>query len=278
MRPSTEISRHLVGLCLVLFVFGIPGAALAQVLGGIRPQTTAPRTLGFLTGFRTVLDGKHLNGVDADDRFNWDADISIDVDVFDLGLIRGNMFINVETIIGTELRSIDLNQDNYISDLSVFVRLPRGELMTTFHHVSRHMVDRPGVRSVSWNMLGVGYGHRFTLGHLDVDAGGRAMRTIKGWSVDYTSQFGGYLKLVRPISDRLSLIGSGDGVAVTLDPLKARGGHKRGGRLEGGLRIATGVTAFDLFVAREQRIDATSQLRELTRWTQFGFRLSTPIP
>jgi hypothetical protein len=273
VKPSSDALRYLVGICLV---FGIPSIATAQVIGGARPGTTAPRAHGFLTALRTVIDVKHLDGVDADSRFNWDADVSIDLDVFDAGLFRGNVFINVETIVGDELRSIDPNQGNYVADLSVFVRLPRGELVTTFHHVSRHMVDRPGVRSISWNMLGVGYGHRFTLGHLNVDVGGRALRTIEGRSVDYTSQFGGYLKLAQPIAGRLSAIGSVDGVAVRLDPLKERGGNRRGGRLEGGLRIALDIAGFDLYVAREQRIDVTSPLRELTRWTQFGFRLSVP--
>lgn len=273
MKSSSDALRYLVGICLV---FGIPSTATAQVIGGPRPGTTAPRAYGFLTAFRTVIDGKHLNGVDADSRFNWDADVSIDVDVFDAGLFRGNLFINVETIVGDELRAVDPNQGNYLADISVFVRLPRGELATTFHHVSRHMVDRPGVRSVSWNMLGVGYGHRFTLGHLNVDAGGRALWTIEGRSVDYTSQFGGYLKLAQPIGGRLSAIGSVDGVAVRLDPLKERGGNRRGGRLEGGLRVAMDIAGLDLYVAREQRIDVTSPLRELTRWTQFGFRLSVP--
>jgi hypothetical protein len=84
-----------------------------------------------LTRLRTVLDNKHLNSADADKQFNWDADVSIDVDVFDVRFFRGNLFVNVETIIGDEFRTADLNQSDYVADLSVSVRLPRGRIVTT---------------------------------------------------------------------------------------------------------------------------------------------------
>lgn len=261
-------------------LIGLPSAASGQVLGGHRPEATAPRDFGFLTAFRTTIDIKHLNGTDADTRFNWDADFSIDVDVVDAGHFRGNLFLNVETIIGNESRGVDPNQNNYTADLSVFIRLPKGELSTTFHHVSRHLADRATDNSVSWNMFGVGYGNTVTLGNINLDAGVRALWTVERAGVDYEAQYGGYLKLARPFNNRLALIGTVDGVAVRIDPFaRNRSGHE-GGQLEGGLRIMTGVATIDLVVGHERRIDATSTLRELTeltRWTQFGIRLTTPI-
>ena len=110
-------------LCYVFFVcilLSLPGTVSGQVLGGHRPEATAPRDFGFLTAFRTTVDIKHLNGADADTRFNWDADLSIDVDVVDAGYFRGNLFINIETIIGNEFRAVDPNQNNYTADISVF--------------------------------------------------------------------------------------------------------------------------------------------------------------
>ena len=250
----------------------------AQVLGGPRPGTTAPRAHGFLTAFRTAIDVKHLNGVDADPRFKWDTDVSFDMDVVDAGLFRGNLFINVETIVGSEIRDVDPNQNNYTADVSVFVRLPRGELSTTLHHVSRHLADRATTESISWNMFGVGYGDRFTLGRFELDAGLRALWTVERAGVDYDAEYAGYAGVVRPLNERLALFGSADGVVVRVDPLKRNRSDQQGGRVEGGIRIVTGVTAVDLFVAREQRIDATSDRRVRTRWTQFGIRVATPIP
>ena len=278
MRLLADALRSFVGICLVIGIPGIPSSASAQVVGGPRPQPTAPREYGFLTAFRTAIDIRHLNGVDADSRFNWDADISIDVDVVDAGIFRGNFFVNVETIVGNEFRGVDPNQNNYTADISVFVRLPRGELSTTFHHVSRHLADRATDDSMSWNMFGVGYGDRVVFGGVELDAGVRALWTVESAGVDYDAEYVGYATVARPLGGRLALVGSVHGVAVQLDPLLLNRSDRRGGRVEGGLRIATGAAAVDLFVAREDRIDATPAGRERTQWTQFGIRLATPIP
>ena len=275
MTRSTDALHSLVGLCLVL---GLPLTASAQVLGGPRPQPTTPRESGFLTAFHTAIDLKHLNGADAGARFNWDADVSFDMDVVDAGFVRANLFINVEAIVGSEFRGVDPNQNNYTSDASVFVRLPRGELSTTFHHVSRHLSDRATDAAFSWNMIGVGYGDRFTLGDFELVAGARALWTVERAGVDYDAQYEGYARIARSIGDRLALFGRADGVTVQIDPLELGRSNSHGGRVEGGLRIATGVAAVDVFVAREQRLDASSELRERTRWTQFGIRVATPVP
>ena len=134
------------------------------------------------------------------------ATLNIDVDMFDAGHFRGNLFINIETIIGNEFRGVDPNQNNYTADLSVFIRLPKGELSTTFHHVSRHLADRATDKSVSWNMFGVGYGNTFTLGDMNLDAGVRALWTVERAGVDYDAQYGGYLKVMRPFNDPTILI------------------------------------------------------------------------
>ena len=202
MRPPADTVGCLVGICLVV---GIPLSASAQVVCGPRPRTTAPRDYGFLTAFRTAIDIRHLDGVDADTRFNWDTDVSIDVDVVDAGLFRGNLFVNIETIVGNESRGIDPNQNNYTADLSVFVRLPRGELSTAFHHVSRHLSDRATNDSISWNMFGVGYGDRFTIGGFELEAGVRAMWAVERAGVDYDTQYAGHTRVVRSLSDRFAL-------------------------------------------------------------------------
>lgn len=275
MKPLTDTLWHFVGFCLIL---GIPSAASAQVLGGPRPGTTAPRAYGFLTAFRSAIDVKHLNGIDIDPHFNWDADVSFDIDVVDAGLFRGNLFMNVETIVGSEIRNVDPNHNSYTADVSVFVRLPRGEISSTFHHVSRHFSDRATTDSISWNMFGVGYGDRFTLGRFKVDAGLRALWTVERAGVDYEAEYAGYASVVRPLNRRLALFWSVDGVTVQMDPHMLNRSDQRGGHVESGLRIATGVSAVDLFVAREQRIDPTSDRHELVSWTQFGIRVATPLP
>ena len=165
------VLRRLVSPAVVCVLVSLPGIASAQMLGGLRPQTTAPRAQGFLTGFRTMFGVQHMHSAGVEAAFDWDLDLSIDFDVIDLGFARVNVFGDFETIIGSELRAIDPNQSNYAVDLSIFFRLPRGELAGTIHHVSRHLVDRARRDSVAWNMLGIAYGDRFSIGQLEVDTG-----------------------------------------------------------------------------------------------------------
>jgi len=245
--------------------------AFAQVLGGPRPADTSPRKLGFLTNYKFHLGAIQTSG-NGDDRFSWDTDIGADMDVFDLDILRGNVFANFESIIGGEIRPIDPNQNNYIIDLSVFVRLPRGELGTTFHHVSRHLSDRAKVEAVAWNMLGATYGDHFSLGAFELDVGGRAFAKVVRSAVDYENEFNAHIRLVRAVNDRLSIIADIDGTVVGVDADVYGRNTQYGGRLEGGVSIRGAVGAAELFIGRERRIDAVPFERRPIRWTQLGFR------
>jgi hypothetical protein len=61
----------------------------------------------------------------------------------------------VETIIGNERRAFDANQANYHLEVGVSARAGGFELTPFFHHVSRHVVDRPKGQAVDWNVLGL---------------------------------------------------------------------------------------------------------------------------
>jgi hypothetical protein len=265
---------HLAGICLCVW---LPVAASAQPLGGPRAETIAPRTVGILTGFRPALTVTHFDGAEFDAQFNWEVDMSVDLDMFDLGFLRGNLFANVETTVGDELRTVDPNQNSYVIDTSVSVRLPRGELVTTFHHVSRHLSDRANDNSVSWNMLGVGYGDRVSIGSVTLEGAVRALRNVKHTGVDYDGQYEGFLRIARSVNENVAVIGSVDGVVVPVDEQMFGRQTRRGGRIEAGVRFLTGVTQADIFVAWEQRIDAGLGVLSTTRWTQVGVRL-TPRP
>ena len=275
MFLASLVNQFVLVVCILL---ATASSASPQTLGVFRPQATVSRQQGGLTGFRTSLDIKHLNGSNADRPFNWDLDVSLDLDLLDLGIIRGNLFGNFETIIGGELRGVDPNQSNYIVDTSLFIRLPRGELATTFHHVSRHQIDRPDIGSISWNMVGISYGDQLTIGRVKLDVGARAMGTIQRAGVDYRGQFETYLKLLRVINQKLSFIASVDSVIVPVEATIFGRNVQQGGRIEGGLRLRSKVGSFDMFVAWEQRIDASALRHQKVRWTQFGFRLNSLLP
>ena len=272
------VLRRLVSSAVVCVLVSLPGIASAQMLGGPRPQTTAPRAQGFLTGFRTMFGLQRTSGASVEAAFDWDLDLSIDFDVFDFGFARGNVFGNFETIIGPELRAIDPNQNDYTVDLSVFFRLPRGELAATFHHASRHLVDRARQDSVSWNMLGIAYGDRFSIGQLEVDTGVRGMGAVRRYGVDYLGQFEAYVNMTHSINSALAIIAGGDAVIIPVKSEKFDRGTRNGGRAEAGMRLLAGAAAIDLFAAWERRVDASSVDRETATWAQFGLRLAAPVP
>ena len=247
------------------------GSVSAQVIGGPRPAPISESELGFLTRFGAHAVGRRISG-DGESQFNWDTDIGVDMDIFDLDLVRGNVFINVETIVGDERRAIDPNQNNYTFDLSVFTRLPHGEIGTTFHHISRHLSDREQLGSPAWNMLGLSYGNRYTYASLNFEMIGRWLRVIESSEVDYEQEVDTTVRISRPMSDRVALFGRFDGSMVMVDQKMFGRPTQYGGRVEGGVRIEGGVGAIELLVSRERRIDADFFVRRPIRWTELGFR------
>ena len=263
---------------MLLALLSAPLPAVAQTLGGVRPAPHAPPARGVLTAWHTTLDAVHLAGADAGPRFDWDVDLRVDADLLDLGFVRANVLAQVETIVGSELRDVDPNQNNYTADFTLFFRLPRGELGATFHHVSRHLADRADRGSVSWNMVGVSYGERFTFGAAQLDAGVRALRTTERAGVDYTAQIEWYGALEAPLNPRLSFIAAADGVVAPVEREIFGRGAQRGGRLSAGVRLPAPAGAIDLYAGWEQRIDAGQFTRDTTRWLRAGIRVTVPAP
>ena len=167
---------HLWGLAGLCVLLAAPSPADAQTSGGPHPAATAERAFGILTDVRMGVGATWLPK--KDERFNWDIDFNADVDLLDVGFLRASAFVNLETIAGTEFRHVDPNQTNFTLDMSVFGRAPRAELGATFHHVSRHRPDRANRRGISWNMLGVVYGERFTWAGTEARATIRALKTV----------------------------------------------------------------------------------------------------
>lgn len=260
-------------LIIIIAVWCSFGAVpvVAQTSGGARPAGLAEPSVGFLTAYRL-----HLNGIrttnNGDQSFAWDTDIGADLDVFDLEIVRGNVFTSFESIVGDERRAVDPNQNNYTIDLSVFVRLPRGEFGTTFHHVSRHLSDRQNPASVAWNMLGVSYSDLVRIGGFEIGLGSRVLRTVERSGADYETEYTGSIRLLRAIHDRVAIIVDVDGTAVSVDADVYGRGRQYGGRLEGGLRFRGGVGAAEVFIGSERRIDADPFDRRPIRWMQMGFR------
>ena len=256
-------------LLAALLVWAPPAAA--QVIGGPRPVQTADRTLGFLTRYHVHTQAASLRGI-GDSQFGWDTDLGVDMDVFDFLFARGSVFFNLETGVGEERRAIDPTQTNYTMDLSVFTRLPRGEFGVTFHHISRHRADREHPGSPSWNMLGLSYGDRLWLGAFDVEFMGRWLGTITSSEVDYEQEANAYLRVLRPLNGRVSLIGELDGSAVRTNESMFGRRLQYGGSAHLGLRFCGVVGAGEILIGRERRVDPDIFVRRSKRWTRLAFR------
>lgn len=255
-----------------LFVLLIGGRTAAQTSGGNGGHTSeAQAAPGFLTNYRFHLNATRFVAP-RDVQFAWDVDIGADLDVFDLGFAHGNVLANFEAIVGGEFRSIDPNQGNYIIDLSLWFRPGGGELGGVFHHVSRHLSDRPNLRAISWNMLGAEYIYAGTLGWADLAGGIRALKTLQRSSVDYAGEIGAHTTLAGDLHPRLAVIFGLDGTVVPVKSAVYGRDTLAGWRMESGVRIRGRTGALELFVGREQRIDAAPIARETARWTQIGFR------
>ena len=272
LQRCVVTDRPLVALVLLFAILLVPAwPVAAQVVGGPRPAQTADREIGFLTRYHVHTQAASLAGI-GEEQFGWDTDLGVDMDVFDLLFARGNVFFNLETGVGGERRAIDPTQTNYTMDLSVFTRLPRGEFGVTFHHISRHRADREHPGSPSWNMLGLSYGDRLRFGTFDVEVMGRWLGTITSSEVDYQQEANAYVRVLRPLTGRISLIGQLDGSAALTDESMFGRDFVYGGSAHLGLRFRGGAGAGEVLIGRERRVDPDIFVRRPIRWTRLAFR------
>ena len=266
--PRVVAFVALITLCMVPW----PSAARAQTSSAASTARQTPATRGFLTHFNFHLNAARL--ISSDDRLVWDTDFGGDLDFADLRYFRVNLLVNFEGIIGEQLRAIDPNQGNYTVDASVWWRtfVPDAELGVTFHHVSRHLIDRDKEFAIAWNMVGFQYVSPLRIGGWDLDIGYRALKVLQRSFVDYTAEVGGSIQAVRVVHPRVSLTVDGELTLVAVDRSEHSRDHQLGGRFEIGIRFPGGDGVGELFIAREQRIDAAPLDLGPTTFTMLGFR------
>ena len=142
MPDSSEslIRRALPGACLVLVVLTWATLAGAQEPGP-QPLEAPSNSLGFLTRSDFQLVGAAL-AID-DNRFSWDTHFGGAADVIDYKFGRLSIVADYEAVVGDELRAFDPNQSIYTLESSASAWIGATEIAAAFHHVSRHLSDRP---------------------------------------------------------------------------------------------------------------------------------------
>lgn len=210
-----------------------------------------------------------------DQRFAWDTFWGGSIDVVDYVSGRLAVIINYEAVLGSEYQLFDPNQGNYTLEVSGSARIGRDtELVGLFHHVSRHLSDRPKVRDpVAFNEVGGRLLRRVDWGGstLDVDAEGG--RTIERAYVDYTWLADLSLLARVPVSNRIGVFAHAAGHLVGVNGTVPSRSTQSGGIIEAGVRIKGTGGVLELFAGFEKRLDADPFDRQPQHWVLAGFRL-----
>jgi len=209
----------------------------------------------------------------ADQRFSWDTHFGGSFDVVDFVVFRAGATIDYEAVEGSEYRPFDPNQGNYTLEGFVLARVAnQTEAGVIFHHMSRHLSDRPKRDAIAWNELGGRLLRRFDLEQTSIDVDLDAGWAVQHSFVDYTWLGTARVLVKRQISPRIGVVGSGAGSFFGVSDLAARS-TQTGGRVEGGVRLTGRGGVMELYVGYENRVDAYPLDRVPQRWGLAGLRL-----
>jgi hypothetical protein len=252
------------------------GSAGAQTLPSLQaPDPPRESTVAFLPRFDFRVSMEHLFSDET--RYVWDANFGGDVDLVAIGRTRATFVANYQTILGSEFRAFDPNQGNYTLEGSVSTRARAIEVAGVFHHVSRHLSDRPKRFPVDWNMVGgrIRGGGRHD--RIEYEARADLRGVIQHTFVDYRWELDTEALARVSLRPRVAVMATGAWRVIGVDGSRARGAQ-HGFRGEGGVRLAGGSATLDLFVAAEQRVDAYQLEFSTVRWLTAGFRISSLGP
>ncbi len=231
--------------------------------------STAPPTPQFLSRYDFHLSAAAL--ANDDERFSWDTHFGGDVDVFDYVRGRASSSMDYQAVLGNEFRAFDPNQGNYILELSASYRLRQAEVAAIFHHVSRHLSDRPKVFPIAWNVLGVRLLHRAAFRDMTVDVVADIGGTTQRAHVDYRWVGNADVVVRRPLTPRIGAFVRGAAQLTGVSDERGRPTQK-GGMVEGGVRLLGEAAVGELFIGYERRFDAHPLDFRAERWFMVGFR------
>lgn len=231
----------------------------------------AQRSIEFLPRADFHLDAGHVRSDQL--RFKWDANLFGDVDLIGWKGGRATFLANYEVVLGDQFRRFDPNQGNYALEGYVTQRVAGVEVSAVFHHISRHLADRPKVAAVDWNMAGVRLRKQWTSGALLLDGRIDARPfVLEKQLVDYEREVEGALLVRYDLKPRVSVFTNATVRVVGVDGSRHRG-TQTGVRTEGGLHLKGTGGSVELFVAGERRIDPYPIEFGTERWVMAGFRL-----
>jgi hypothetical protein len=253
---------------------------LALALASLRPawaqesgsaaSNDAPR---FLSSYNFHLEALAL--ADEDPRFSWNARLGGDLDVVDIGRARVNLLADYEIVLGDELQPFDPIQGNYTLEASAWLRTYDTDIGAVFHHVSRHLGDRPKTFGIAWNVVGARVSRRFSRDALTIDMRGGAGWVTHRAYVDYAWTGTAGVAVIRMVQGRTGVFARAAGELMGVEEGQPDRGLQKGGRVEVGLRLHGDGAVLELFGGYERRIDAFLLERTAREWPFAGFRITS---
>ncbi len=206
-------------------------------------------------------------------RYSFDTHWGGSLDFVDYVAGRTSFIIDYEAILGDEFRLFDPNQGVYTLEAASSARVGDGEVVGIFHHVSRHLADRPNTQAVAWNAAGVRLLKRLTRETTTFDVDAELSRVVAKAFVDYSWIGELNLSVRRPLNEHVALFVQGSGKLFTVDGTVPNRGTQTGGVAEAGVRLKGTGGVLELFAGFEKRVDAYELERDSQRWMLAGFRL-----
>lgn len=238
------------------------GCSAVRALGAALVLALLPGELGageieILPEVTVQLEGAYY--VPAEDAFVWDTWIGAGASLLRVKATTAYITADVETVLGRERRIFDANQANYHLEGGLRIRTGRHLVIPFFHHVSRHLVDRPKNQLVDWNLVGVRVSgplpeefplparYALSVGH-----------TVQWRTVGYEWELRGVLDLDlfrRPWGT--SYLRADLRFVTVSTQARVPRGNFADFLGEGGVRFGGGGRSVDLFVAYEHRNDVS---------------------
>jgi len=262
---------ELILLVLIALVAGVVPASAQQP--GPQPVDAPATVLEFFPRYNFQLAANSLSG--GDPRFTWDAHFGGAADLVDYVKGRVSVVADFEAVLGSEFRAFDPNQGNYVLETSASAWAGDNEIAGVFHHVSRHISDRPKRYAIAWNVLGARFLRKIDVGGgttVAVIAG--AGRIVQHADVDYEWNADVDVIVRHTLNPHVGVFAHGWGEMFTVDPaIRGRTDSQTGGRFEGGVRFDGRGGALELFAGVERRLDADPHDYLPLIWAIAGFRM-----
>ena len=226
----------------------------------------------WLPNYKFHLNMAHLS--DDSPRYNWDANYGGELGIIAVGRTQLSFVANYQAVLGEEFHPFDPNQGNYTIDGVLSSRVKGFYVAGVFHHLSRHLADRPKRPPVDWNMMGGRVGRIFKSGATDVEARFDLLGAILKTNVDYNWEMHAGARVHHHVYGTFGLIGSATLRQVGTNGLGNRG-TQTGGRGEGGFRISGKAATIELYLAVEKVIDPYPTEFGTEKYASVGMRLLT---